>query len=270
MPDDNHHKIRWIDSHAHLTMFEPDEVPEVLERARAVGVVGVLVPATGPEDLDLALELAVNHPTQIAVAVGVHPHEASALGDETKRSIQRALERDGVVAIGEIGLDYHYMNAPREDQLAACEWQLDLAMELDLPVVIHNRESWSDLEALLAPRGGRLRGVCHSFTEGPGEARRVIELGLMVGISGMVTFKAADDIRSMITAVDPDHLLVETDSPYLAPVPHRGRRNEPGFVVETGRRLAQELGEDATVVAAATSVNFRRLFAVTPDWGGGG
>jgi TatD DNase family protein len=142
-------------------------------------------------------------------------------------------------------------------------------MELDLPVVIHNRESWTDLEALLAPRAGRLRGVCHSFTEGPGEARRVIELGLMVGISGMVTFKAADNIRSMVVAVDLDQLLVETDSPYLAPVPHRGRRNEPQYVVDTAHRVAQELGQDVATVAAATSDNFRRLFAVTPGWGDG-
>jgi TatD DNase family protein len=268
MPDDNHREVRWIDSHAHLTMFEPDEVPEVLERAYRAGVYGVLVPATGPDDLERVLELAVRYRTRIVAAVGVHPHEASALGGEMKRSIRRALAREEVVAIGEIGLDYHYMSSPREDQLAACEWQLDLAVEADLPVVIHNRESWRDLEALLAPRGGFLRGVCHSFTEGADEARRVIDLGLMVGISGMVTFKAADNIRSMVAAVDLDHLLVETDSPYLAPVPHRGRRNEPGYVVETGRRVAQELGEDATVVAAASTENFRRIFGVTSDWAG--
>jgi TatD DNase family protein len=269
MPDNNHHDVRWIDSHAHLTMFEPDEVPEVLERARAAGVRGVLVPATGRDDLDLTLELAVRHPTRIAAAVGVHPHEASALDGEMKRSIRCALAQEGVVAVGEIGLDYHYMSSPKEDQLAACEWQLDLAVEADLPVVIHNRESWNDLEALLAPRGGSLRGVCHSFTEGADEARRVIDLGLMVGISGMVTFKAADNIRSMVVAVDLDHLLVETDSPYLAPVPHRGRRNEPQYVVDTGNRVAQELGESVATVAAATSNNFRHLFAVTPDWGEG-
>jgi TatD DNase family protein len=269
MQSDGHEEVRWIDSHAHLTMFEPDEVPVVLERARAAGVDGVLVPATGPGDLDLTLDLVARHPGRIVVAVGVHPHEATALDDGMKRSIRCAVTREGVMAIGEIGLDYHYMSSPREDQLAACEWQLDLAMELDLPVVIHNRESWDDLEALLAPRGGRLRGVCHSFTEGPEEARRVIELGLMVGISGMVTFKAADNIRSMVVAVDLDHLLVETDSPYLAPVPHRGRRNEPRYVVETGSRAAQELGEPVEAVAAATSNNFRHLFAVTPDWGYG-
>jgi TatD DNase family protein len=269
MQSDDQETVRWIDSHAHLTMFEPDEVPAVLERARRAGVHRVLVPATGPGDLDLTLELAARFRTRIVAAVGVHPHEASSLDGEMKRSIRRALAREEVVAIGEIGLDYHYMSSPREDQLAACEWQLDLAIEADLPVVIHNRESWLDLEALLAPRGGPLRGVCHSFTEGADEARRVIDLGLMVGISGMVTFKAADNIRAMVAAVDLDHLLVETDSPYLAPVPHRGRRNEPGYVVETGRRVAQELGEDATVVAAVTTENFRRTFGATSNWAGG-
>jgi len=267
MQNDGREEVRWIDSHAHLTMFELDEVHQVLERARRAGVHGVLVPATGPGDLDLTLELAARHPTRIVAAVGVHPHEATALDDEMKRSIRGALEREGVVAIGEIGLDYHYMSSPKEDQLAACEWQLDLAIEADVPVVIHNRESWHDLEALLAPRGGRLRGVCHSFAEGADEARRVIDLDLMVGISGMVTFKAADNIRSMLAAVDLGHLLVETDSPYLAPVPYRGRRNEPRYVVETGRRVAQELGKDVATVAAAASENFRRTFAVTSAWG---
>jgi TatD DNase family protein len=174
-----------------------------------------------------------------------------------------------VVAVGEIGLDYHYMNSPREAQLAALRWQLDLALAASKPVVIHNRESWSDLESELARHTGELRGVCHSFTEGPDEARRVVDIGLLVGISGMVTFKAADNIRHMVAALTADETLVETDSPYLAPMPHRGRRNEPEFVVHTGERLASELAIDARALARTTTLNFRRLFCRADDWATG-
>ena len=178
----------WIDSHAHLSMFEEEEIPEILERAESQGVGGMLTPATGREDLDLTVSLAEEYPGKVVAAVGVHPHEADSLDAGLKRGIERACSKAGVVAVGEIGLDYHYLNSPREDQLAAFAWQLDLATEIGLPVVIHNRESWSDLEGILSERSGPIRGVCHSFTEGPAEARRVVEMGLFVGISGMVTF----------------------------------------------------------------------------------
>lgn len=256
----------WIDSHAHLTMFEMDEVADVLERAAAKNVRGVLVPATCRDDLESVLRLIGDYPDNVVAAVGVHPHEASTLDAGLKRLLESSLEKRGVVAIGEIGLDYHYMNSPLEDQLAALEWQLDLAIESGLPVVLHNRESWSDLESRLSTRAGRLRGVCHSFTEGPEEASRVVEMGLMVGISGMVTFKAADNIREMAAALGPETVLVETDSPFLAPVPHRGGRNEPSFVPLVGRRLAEVWGEPADVVASSSTAAFRALFGVDSAW----
>jgi TatD DNase family protein len=256
----------WIDSHAHLTMFEMDEVADVLERAAAKNVRGVLVPTTCRDDLESAFRLIDDYPENVVAAVGVHPHEASTLDAGLKRLIESGLERQGVVAIGEIGLDYHYMNSPLEDQLAALEWQLDLAIERCLPVVLHNRESWPDLEARLSARAGRLRGVCHSFTEGPQEALRVVEMGLMVGISGMVTFKAADNIREMAAALVPDMVLVETDSPFLAPVPHRGGRNEPAFVPLMGQKLAEVWGKPAGLVASTSTAGFRTLFGVGPAW----
>jgi TatD DNase family protein len=258
----------WIDSHAHLTMFERDEIAGVLDRAASRRVMGVLVPATGRDDLELALGLAADNPGAVVAAAGVHPHEASSLDAALKGRIEAAISRPGVVAIGEIGLDYHYMNSPREEQLRALEWQLDLACEVDLPVVLHNRESWKDLEERLAARRGRLRGVCHSFAEGPGEARRVTELGLLVGISGMVTFKAADNIRRMVAALEPHQVLVETDSPFLAPVPHRGARNEPSYVPLVGRRLGEEMKLGAEAVAAAPTAAFRLLFGVDETWAG--
>ena len=258
----------WIDSHAHLSMFDRDEMADVLERAAARRVLGVLVPATGRDDLDETLRVAGDNTGAVVAAVGVHPHEASSLDAGLQRRIEALLGRNEIVAVGEIGLDYHYMNSPREDQLQALEWQLDLACEADLPVVLHNRESWSDLETRLSARRGRLRGVCHSFAEGPEEARRVIDLGLMVGISGMVTFKAADNIRSMAAALGPQQVLVETDSPFLAPVPHRGARNEPSYVPLVGRKLAEVWGVSADVVAAASTSSFRTLFGLDDDWPG--
>lgn len=258
--------LTWIDSHAHLTMFGRDEVPEILDRAVGRGVGGVLVPATSRDDLDDAVYLSEEHPGQVVAAAGLHPHEAASLDAGLKRRIERALERDGVVAVGEIGLDYHYMNSPREDQLATFEWQLDLALETGYPVILHNRESWDDLEVLLAERKGDLRGVCHSFSEGPEEARRVMELGLRVGISGMVTFKAAHNIREMVAVLDPERVLVETDSPFLAPTPHRGQRNEPSYVPLVGRRLAEEWGKPVGEVASLSTTGFIELFAVGNDW----
>lgn len=256
----------WIDSHAHLSMFEPEEIPEVLERAVDRGVGGVLTPATGRDDLDLTVALAEENPGRVVAAAGVHPHEANSLDARLKREIERACTSSGVVAVGEIGLDYHYLNSPREDQLAALAWQLDLAAELDLPVVVHNRESWSDLESILCARQGRVRGVCHSFTEGAKEARLVQEMGLFVGISGMVTFKRADNIREMVAVLEPERVLVETDSPFLAPVPHRGHRNEPSFVPLVGKQLARQWKKPADEIAAVSTAGFRFLFGLGNDW----
>lgn len=261
-------QIFWIDSHAHLTMFEIDEVPEVLDRAMENGVTGVLVPATGGDDLDSAISLARDFPDRVVAAAGVHPHDAASLDDELKRRIENALGQPGIVAVGEIGLDYHYMNSPREDQLAALNWQLDLALAAGLPVILHNRESWTDLEVVLSANRDDLCGVCHSFTEGPEEARRVIDLGLMIGISGMVTFKAADNIREMVAALSPEQVLVETDSPFLAPVPHRGKRNEPSYVPRVGLRLAEEWKKPADKIASISSAGFRNLFGLREGWPG--
>jgi TatD DNase family protein len=247
-------------------MFETNEVESILARAVDCGVGGILVPATGSEDLERTLALAAEHPQQVVAAAGLHPHDASTLDDGLKQSLQRALEEDHLVAVGEIGLDYHYMSSPREDQLRALRWQLDLAVDAGLPVVLHNRSSWPDLETVLDDYAGRLQGVCHSFTEGLNEAQKVIELGLLVGISGMVTFKQGDNIRETAAGLDPGAVLVETDSPFLAPVPHRGKRNEPSYVVLVAERLAAVLGISMSDLAEATTASFRRLFRLPESW----
>ena len=241
--------ITWIDSHAHLTMIEPSEVEAALGRAVEAGVAGIVTPATNPADLERTLQLGRDFPSRVKIAVGLHPHDASSLDASFRKRLEESAGRLGVVAIGEIGLDYHYMNSPREDQLQALEWQLDLAREAELPVIIHNRESWHDLAPVLERRKGSLRGVCHSFTEPPAVVKQVLALGLYVGVSGMVTFRQADNIREMVGAIDLDRLLVETDSPFLAPVPHRGRSNEPAYVPLVGVAVAEVLGKDLEEVA---------------------
>jgi len=256
----------WIDSHAHLTMFSSEEIGDVLSRAADAGVRGVLVPATSPDDLDSAVRIARDFSSSVVASAGIHPHDAIKLDGETKRRLEKAIDDPNVVAVGEIGLDYHYMNSPREDQIDALRWQLDLALEADLPVVLHNRDSWDDLARELTARCPGLRGVAHSFTENSEKALRVIELGLVVGISGMVTFKNADNIRSMAKPLPVDRVMVETDSPFLAPVPHRGQRNEPAFVVEVGCRLAELWGRESSEIASASSAVFRGLFGISKDW----
>jgi TatD DNase family protein len=241
-------------------MVEPDEVEASIQRALEAGVRGIVTPATNPADLGRALQLGIDFSSCVRVAVGLHPHDASALDASFRRRLEEAAGQPGVVAIGEIGLDYHYMNSPREDQLQALEWQLDLATEAELPVILHNRESWHDLFPALERRRGSLRGVCHSFTESPAVVKEVLALGLYIGVSGMVTFRRADNIREMVSAIEIDRLLVETDSPFLAPVPHRGRSNEPAFVPLVGAAVAEVLGLEVDEVARRTTANVERLF----------
>ena len=248
-----------IDSHAHLAMFPAAERHEVLARARAAGVGAVLAPATGPEDLDEVLRLVEEIPGTVFGALGFHPHEARHLDQGWKRRLEAGLEREGIVAIGEIGLDYHYDHSPREDQRAALAWQLGLARERTLPVVLHQREAWQDFLADL-DAGGGVRGVAHSFTESADGTAAVIARGLFVGISGMITFPRADNVRDAALATPEDMLLVETDSPYLAPVPWRGRRNEPAFVRFVAEAAARVRGVELATIERATDAAFAALF----------
>ena len=248
-----------IDSHAHLAMFPEDERRAVLERAAEAGVQAVLVPATGREDLDAVAELAAMGEGRIFAALGFHPHEAVQCDAAWRRRLERLLESPGVVAVGEIGLDYHYDHSPREDQRAVFAWQLSLARERGLPVVLHHREAWGDfLSAVDAVPA--VRGVAHSFTEGEAGAAEVTRRGLLVGISGMVTFPRAENIREAARAVPEGRLLVETDSPYLAPVPHRGKRNEPAYVTLVAEAVARVREVDVKQVEAETDAAFRELF----------
>lgn len=248
------------DSHVHLAMFEKEERRRLLAEAREEGVSRVLVPATGREDLETVAHLVEELGEGVFVALGFHPHAAAELDSGWKSKLEKLLQSPGVVALGEIGLDYHYMNSPKEDQLKAFRWQLRLAQEAGLPVVLHHRQAFDDFVAVLKEHPG-IRGVAHSFTEGAEGVEVMVGLGLYVGISGMVTFPRGDNIRAAARACPYDRLLVETDAPYLAPVPHRGKPNRPAWVRLVGERVAQERDLPLAELEKQSDHNFLQLFA---------
>ena len=234
---------------------------DLLARARGAGVERLLVPGTTVADSADAAKIAASHEGVLA-AVGVHPHEAKDFEpDRDGRALEILAGRPEVAAIGEVGLDFHYDLSPREKQIEVLEWMLDLARRLELPVALHNRESGSELLALLSRRGPRENaGVFHSFTESAEYGRKVLDLGFRISFSGMITFRNARNIREAAQGLPLDALLVETDSPYLAPEPYRGKRCEPAFVVETAKKLAQVKAVSFDRVAEATTASFDRLF----------
>ena len=246
------------DSHCHLQMGGGAD--ELIARARPAGVTQFLVPGTTLADSAQAAELAASRDGVLA-AVGVHPHEAKDFDPSRDGAAFEALaRRPKVAAIGEVGLDFHYDHSPRGKQIEVLEWMLDCARRLSLPVLLHNRESGAEMLALLARRGARERaGVYHSFTEDAAYGKKAIDLGYLVSFSGMITFRAAENIRSAAAGLPLEAMLVETDTPFLAPVPHRGKPSEPAFVVETAKKLAEVKGVDFDAVAATTTQNFDRL-----------
>ena len=246
--------MRLVDSHVHLddSKFDPDR-EAVIERALAAGVVQMMAIGTG--DLETAIRLAERYPFIVAT-IGVHPHDASKATPETFARLRDLAAHPKVAAIGEIGLDYHYDFSPRDVQRSVFRTQLEIAAESAKPVVIHTRESWPDTMALLAPAN---HGILHCFTGDPQQAREALALGFHLAFGGVLTFPNAQAVREAARITPPDRLLLETDCPYLAPLPHRGQRNEPAFVVEVARRLAEVRGCTLDEIAAHTTRNFERL-----------
>ncbi|MEK6373136.1 MAG: TatD family hydrolase [Acidobacteriota bacterium] len=244
------------DSHCHLTMADADAA---LTRAREQGVRGFVVPATKGDDIADAVALAQQH-DDVWAAVGFHPHEAKDCDDAAFAAVERAAEEERVVAIGECGLDYHYMHSPRETQIAVLERHIDLAKRIGKPIIIHNRESTEDMVDILERSGAR--GVLHSFTEGEEVAKRLIDRGFYISLSGILTFRSADALRACAKNLPHDRVLIETDTPYLAPVPFRGRDNEPAYVVKIAEMLASLWGMTLDDIAARTTANFEALFRV--------
>lgn len=242
-----------FDSHLHLTSdrFE-GEVDEVVRRARAAGVSRMVTVGTDPADARAALVVARRHPGVVFATAGLHPHDASSWDEETEAALRALLEQPEVVAVGEAGLDFHYDNSPRAAQRDAFEAQLDLAVESGLPIVVHCRDADETMLEILLDRGREVRGVLHCFTGGDALLDTGLDAGWYVSFGGIVTFRSFAG-ADLVRRVPDDRLLVETDSPYLAPVPLRGRRNEPSFLPHVGERLAELRGTSAGELAALTT-----------------
>ncbi len=254
-----------VDSHCHLAdpAFEADR-EAVLARARDAGVGHVVVVGENPERSDAARAIARAH-RRCSATAGLHPHEARRWSAVVERRLADAAADPVVVAVGETGLDYHYDHSPRERQREAFDAQLDLGTRTGKPVVVHAREADEDVARLLRNHPQAV-AILHSYSSGPELLRTGVALGHYVSWSGMITFRSwtAD---ALLHEVPEDRLLIETDAPYLAPVPHRGKRNEPAFVGRVAERLAAVLERDPDHIAAVTTANARRVFGprVRPD-----
>ena len=255
-----------VDSHAHVhgEQFDEDRAA-MLERARAAGVERIV--AVGCDLADTQRALAVAAEYGLYATVGIHPHEAKDAPADIAASFDalRAASSARVVAVGETGLDYYYNHSPAEDQKRVLRAQLDYARATGLPVVFHQRDAYDDFVDVLRAAWDRtaMRGVIHCFTGDSAQARTFVdEFGMLLGIGGVVTFKTAQPLRDAVAAVGLEALMLETDCPYLAPVPHRGKRNEPAYMVESARVVAQVLGTTVEQVVVETTTTAERFFSL--------
>jgi TatD DNase family protein len=247
----------WVDSHCHIhSTSNPDGW---VDRARAASVTGIVCVGTDLETSRQAIDLAARR-SEVCATVGLHPHDTSKLDDEWNGLVALA-EADHVVGIGETGFDFHYRHSPEDAQEAAFRAQIGLAKRLDRALVIHSREAWEKTFRVLADEGALPRTIFHCFTGGPDEARRALDLGAFLSFSGIVTFPDADEVRAAAAITPADRVLVETDAPYLAPVPHRGRTNEPAFVPLVGAAVAAAAGRDQAEIADQTAANAAAAFS---------
>ena len=257
----------FIDSHAHIDGEEFDRDREdVIARAHAAGVSLILNVGTGDPHsgaLERAVELGRENDS-IYTAIGTHPHDARLYDDAAEQKIKNLINNEHVIAWGEIGLDFHYDNSPRDVQIEVFKRQLRAARDCDLPVVIHTREAEPETIEILQNEyaGARRRGVFHCFSGSRELAQRAIEIGFMISFSGIVTFKKAEELRDIAKHLPLDRLLIETDCPYLTPIPYRGKRNEPAYVVEVARCLAALHGVELEEMGRITSENFNRFFGL--------
>ncbi len=251
-----------VDTHAHLEMeaFDGDR-EAVLERAAEAGIEAIITVGTTLPDCEKAAALASLY-RPVYAAVGIHPHEVKGIGAGTYDALRVLARQAKVVAIGEIGLDFFYNHSPREVQLQRFHEQLDLAEELDLPVIIHDRDAHAETLAMLRPRRGRIRGVLHCFSGDAAMARECLEMGFYLSVAGPVTYPKSNPLRAVAREIPPERLLIETDAPYLAPQRYRGKRNEPAYVVETAGCLAEIRGLPVFELERLTAANARRLFGI--------
>jgi TatD DNase family protein len=261
--------VQFVDSHCHLddAQFDSDR-ESVINRAREAGLKYMLAIGTGngPPDLEAALRVAEAH-SFVFATVGVHPNDALKVGPGTFEDLERLLRHPKVKAVGEIGLDYHW-GVPKESQYPVFLRQLEIAASLRMPIVVHTRDAWADtVEALRTHWASTSLGcIMHCFTGNVAEAEECLNLGFYLAFGGVTTFPKAAQIREAARITPSDRLLLETDAPYLAPVPHRGKRNEPAFVTHTAQVVAAARGISPEDLAAQTTANFERLFQLaTPS-----
>jgi TatD DNase family protein len=256
--------LSFVDSHAHLAdpAFDADR-DAVVERARAAGVRAVVCIGESIDAAERAARIATSHPGFVSFTAGVHPHDAAAFDPVSDPSALAGLLSRGAVAVGECGLDYHYDHSPRDQQRRAFAAQLALARDAHRPVVVHTREAEQDTTAMITEAGAAgVRGVLHCYTGSRSLAEAALTVGWYVSFSGIITFKKWSD-EDLLRAIPANRLLVESDSPYLAPVPNRGKRNEPAWVEHTIIRLAAARGVDPAHLAADTSANAARFFGLS-------
>lgn len=248
------------DTHAHLDSLE--DLEGALGRARTNGVSRIIAISSGAESSENTLAISSSH-DGVYAAVGIHPHAAATADDSSLETIERLSHSPGVVAIGETGLDYHYMNSDKETQIRSFQAQMEIAARRGLPLVIHVREADGDLTSFLKSGGLSERpGVIHCFTGNYETAKAYLDLGFYISFSGIVTFKNSEELREAARKIPADRILIETDSPYLAPVPMRGKPNEPGYVRHVAKTVASVRGISLEELAALTSENAQRLFAL--------
>lgn len=249
----------WFDVHTHLNMLEAGP-EEGLSRAKAAGVEKVITIGTCPDDWQTVLDLSKKFSENVYCTLGVHPHEATLFDDKAEQFMRANLGFERLVAVGEIGLDYYYNNSPREKQIETFERQMEIAAEHRLPVEIHTRDADDDTAAVLREFHGRVRGLLHCFTSSWELAKVALDVGFHISISGVVTFKNAAALRDVVTKVPLDRLHVETDAPFLAPMPHRGKKNEPAWVVHTAECVAGLKGVTLEALSESTRANALDLF----------
>lgn len=259
--------IEWFDTHCHLNYdYAPKTVDQIVSEATAAGVKTLVTIGVDPQSIADIQAISERFPS-VYHTLGFHPHEAALITDEHLALVREKAKHPKCRAIGEIGLDYYYDHSPRDVQRQCLDRQLALALELELPIVIHSRDGEDDLlpalkEYAKSAKPGLVPGLLHCFSGSRAFAESAVELGFFVSLSGILTFKNAEDLRATVASLPTGKLLIETDSPYLAPIPYRGKKCEPAMVVETGKKLAEIHGMSVEEIALITTANAKRFFRI--------
>ncbi len=251
--------MEWIDVHAHLNMLE-EGVETAIAQAKAAGVRKIVTIGTEPEDHPIVLDIARKYYPDVYCTLGVHPHDGKSYTDEAGKFIEEHAQDPVVVAVGEIGLDYYYDQSPRQEQQEAFRKQLAIAQRTGLPVEIHTRDAEADTVDILKEFKGQVTGLIHCFTGTEWLAKEALDLGFNISFSGVVTFKNADSLRQVVKMVPLDRMHVETDAPFLAPIPMRGKKNTPAYVVHTAKLVADLKGVSEEDLALQTRQNALKMF----------